>query len=173
MSSRPPTTSEPQSRGSTPSNSTYFSYPVAATFSGILRRLSSEPGAIRSDSNSPTHPSHKSAMNGAFYTPPQRSASPFQPPPLTALTLQGWKQSTKEDDRLLSKALAEEIRLLVPPRNQLVDSWRLVYSLDQDGSSLATLYKKVDDYRGKRGGFVLVVRDGGGNVRFPCRRLDG
>lgn len=172
MSSHREPASEPQSRGTTPSSSTYFSYPVAATVSGILRRLASEPGSNQSGSHSPSRSSKLSAttnnvaaaMNGSFYTPPQRSASPFQPPPLTALTLQGWKQSTRNDARLLSKALAEEIRLLLPPRNQLVDSWKLMYSLDQDGSSLATLYKKADDYRGKRGGFVLVVRDGSGNV---------
>lgn len=103
-------------------------------------------------------------MNGALYSPPQRTASPFQPPPLTALSLQGYKYNTTESAKLLTKALAEEIRLLFPPRNQLVDSWRLVYSLDQDGSSLATLYKRADEYRGSRGGYVLVVRDGSGNV---------
>ena len=65
----------------------------------------------------------------------------------------------------------------MPARNQLVDSWRLVYSLDQDGSSLTTLYNRADDYRGKRGGFVLVVRDGSGNVRCSSAQkrlwLDG
>jgi hypothetical protein len=91
-------------------------------------------------------------------------ASPFQPPPLTPLTLKGYRQSTSEKGKLLSKALAEEIRLLVPPRLQLVDEWSLAYSLEQNGVSLATLYQKSDDYRGKRGGFVLVVRDGSGGV---------
>lgn len=70
----------------------------------------------------------------------------------------------REKGKLLSNALAEEIRLLVPPRLQLVDEWSLAYSLEQNGVSLATLYKQSDDYRGKRGGFVLVVRDGSGGV---------
>jgi hypothetical protein len=52
----------------------------------------------------------------------------------------------------------------VPPRLQLVDEWNLAYSLEQDGVSLATLYKRSEEYRGKRGGFVLVVRDGSGGV---------
>lgn len=167
-------TESQDSPSSTPSHSAYFSYPVAATVSGLLRRLSSEPSTARSRSRSPSSRTPKksattnvaaAAMNGSLYTPPQpRSASPFQPPPLTPLTLSGWKPSTRESARLLSKALAEEVRLLFPPRNQLVDKWVLIYSLDQDGSSLATLYKKADAYRGKRGGFVLVVRDGSGNV---------
>lgn len=70
----------------------------------------------------------------------------------------------REKGKLLSTALAEEIRLLFPPRLQLVDEWTLAYSLEQNGVSLATLYEKSEDYRGKRGGFVLVVKDGGGGV---------
>lgn len=72
----------------------------------------------------------------------------------------------REQGKLLSKALAEEIRLLVPPRLQLVDEWSLTYSLEQNGVSLATLYQKSEEYRGKRGGYVLVVQDGTGGV---CR----
>ena len=102
-------------------------------------------------------------MDGVF-TPPQRKLSPFQPPPLTPLSLTGYKLNTTQSARLLSKALAEEIRLLVPPRLQLVDEWQLAYSLEQNGVSLGTLYQKSEEYRGKRGGFVLVVQDGSGGV---------
>ncbi|KAF2835880.1 TLD-domain-containing protein [Patellaria atrata CBS 101060] len=98
-------------------------------------------------------------MHGV-YTPPHRRASPFQPPPLTPLTLKGYKFNTSDSAKLLSRSLAEEIRLLIPPRLQLVEDWHLAYSLEQNGVSLSTLYKMVEDYRGKRGGFVLVVRDG-------------
>jgi hypothetical protein len=57
---------------------------------------------------------------------------------------------------------------------QLVDEWNLAYSLEQNGVSLATLYEKCDDYRGKRGGFVLVVQDASGSVssmpfQFQCQ----
>jgi hypothetical protein len=102
-------------------------------------------------------------MNNVFQ-PPYRHASPFQPPPLTPLTLKGYRQDTREKGKLLSKALAEEIRLLVPPRLQLLDEWSLAYSLEQNGVSLGTLYQKSDDFRGKRGGYVLVVKDGSGSV---------
>ena len=94
------------------------------------------------------------------YTPPYRTASPFQPPPLYPVTLKGYRSETASSAQLLSRALAEEIRLLVPPRLQLCEEWNLVYSLDQDGVSLGTLYKKCDDLRGLRNGFILVVKDG-------------
>lgn len=100
----------------------------------------------------------------SVYQPSYRTASPFQPPPLTPLTLRGYREGMREKGKLLSTALAEEIRLLFPPRLQLVDEWTLAYSLEQNGVSLGTLYKQSEDYRGKRGGFVLVVRDGGGGV---------
>lgn len=70
----------------------------------------------------------------------------------------------REKGKLLNNALAEEIRLLLPPRLQLVDEWCLAYSLEQNGVSLGTLYKQADDYRGRRGGFVLVVKDSGGGI---------
>ena len=108
--------------------------------------------------------SSSSTMNSAILHAPHRSASPFQPPPLTPLSLRGYKVGMREQGKLLSKALAEEIRLLVPPRLQLVDEWSLMYSLEQNGVSLSTFYQSCEEYRGKRGGFVLVVRDGGGGV---------
>jgi hypothetical protein len=101
--------------------------------------------------------------DGPIYTP-RRTASPFQPPPLYPLSLKGYKENTGESGRLLTKAIAEEIRLLVPPRLQLCEDWNLVYSLEQDGSSLGTLYAKGEELRGVRNGFVLVVRDGDGGV---------
>jgi hypothetical protein len=105
-------------------------------------------------------------MDGV-YTPPYRTASPFQPPPLYPVNLKGWRDGTAESARLLTKALAEEIRLLVPPRLQLCEEWNLVYSLEEHGVSLGTLYKKCDELRGLRNGFVLVVRDGEGGVCSP------
>lgn len=80
------------------------------------------------------------------------------------MTLKGWRENTDPSAQLLSRALAEEIRLLVPPRLQLCEEWNLIYSLEQDGVSLGTLYKKCDDLRGLRNGFVLVVKDGEGGV---------
>jgi len=158
-------------KSNSPASSSYFTYPVSYAVTGLLRRLNSEPVSKHTSTSGTTSLSQSfqslhsdgSDMNSVF-APPNRKASPFQPPPLTPLSLKGYTSSTRENGRLLSKALAEEIRLLVPPRLQLVDDWELCYSLEQDGVSLGTLYKRAEEYRGRRGGYVLVIRDGGGGV---------
>lgn len=60
-------------------------------------------------------------------------------PPLGPLTLTGYKESTHH--RLLDLELANNIRNLIPARFQLFDNWELVYSLEQHGISLNTLYR--------------------------------
>ncbi|CCE83155.1 Piso0_003727 [Millerozyma farinosa CBS 7064] len=59
---------------------------------------------------------------------------------LAPVTLTGYKDTTKH--RLLDGELAEDIRKLVPARLQLFDTWELVYSLEQHGISLKTLYQR-------------------------------
>lgn len=183
----PPQRPTPSQTRSTPnantnnrySTSSFFTYPVSRTMSGLLRRISMEPSS--SSSNNKNHNKRSSgggvlqpntSSHPGVYTPPRRhTPSPFQPPPLSPLNLQGWKDGTPERARLLSRQLAEEIRLLMPPRLQLVEDWQLAYSLEQDGVSLATLYQNCEELRGRRGGYVLVVRDEGGGVssfdKFP------
>ncbi|KAF1920647.1 hypothetical protein BDU57DRAFT_509044 [Ampelomyces quisqualis] len=185
--------SPPTSRSRPARSSSYFTYPISYAVSGVLRRLNTEtsPKLEANGDSRPVQNSSKSiqsqlqssasSLSHSFaslvnttatsasdmqnvFQPPHRHASPFQPPPLTPLTLKGYRHGTREKGKLLSKALAEEIRLLVPPRLQLVDEWSLAYSLEQNGVSLATLYQKSDEYRGKRGGYVLVIRDGSGSV---------
>ncbi|OJD38027.1 oxidation resistance protein 1 [Diplodia corticola] len=146
------------------SASSFFSYPVSRTVSGLLRRISTEPSSSNDLASSMGGLKPNTSSVPGVYTPPRRHASPFQPPPLSPLNLDGWKPGTADRSKLLSRQLAEEIRLLIPPRLQLVEDWKLAYSLEQDGVSLATLYKNCEDLRGKRGGYVLVVRDGGGGI---------
>lgn len=90
----------------------------------------------------------------------------MQPPPLEPLILTGFNEDTPASARLLSAAIAEEIRIMVPERLRIEDEWKLVYSLDQDGASLATLYEKCAAYTEHRNGFVLVVQDQEGGVRI-------
>lgn len=108
----------------------------------------------------------RDGINGVFNPVKHRTASPFRPPPLEPLVLHGYRDDTPESARLLSGAVAEEIRAMVPERLRITEDWRLVYSLEQDGSSLATLYQKCQGYQGKRAGFVLVVRDQEGAVSW-------
>lgn len=111
----------------------------------------------RDSKSSLTSPNDSSSSSRVFT--PVRTVSPFQPPPLTPLTLTGDPSNLQQ--QLLTRALAEEIRLLVPARLQLVDTWRLAYSLDRDGASLATLYDNCRDIssRSPRAGYVLIIRD--------------
>jgi len=80
-------------------------------------------------------------------------------PPLTPLSLQGYKDSTK--NRLLSTELGDEIRNILPARLQISSDWKLLYSLEQHGSSLNTLYSntKPNSTRYDKGGYLLVIKD--------------
>lgn len=168
--SRPPL--QPPSQSSNPFNlmSTlqYFTEPVSYTVKGLVRRISEDeaPTPLARALSANYNGSMADPTTGVFHPPqaPQRKKSPFQPPPLTPLTLHGYKSSTTSKARPLRKAIAEEIRLLIPPRLQLMDNWNLIYSLEQNGSTLSTLYGLCDEFRGKRGGFVLVVRDSTGGT---------
>lgn len=162
------TTSTPPDPSSQPTSS-YLSYPVSHVVSALYRRLtepSPHPPPAQSTSRQQSSTPPRSMPNG-LYTQPHRTASPFQPPPLSPLSLAGFDPATSPSAQILSRALAEEIRLLVPPRLQLADTWSLVYSLEQDGVSLATLYNKCASADlPKSSSFVLVIRDAAGGVRF-------
>lgn len=110
----------------------------------------------------PPPPFAASSRNNSYTPSPRATPPPFQPPPLTPLSLDGLCRTS--DHQILSKLIAEEIRLLLPPRLQLVDTWRILFSLERDGASLKTLYDICEQERGTRAGFVLVVRDSGGGV---------
>ncbi|KAL3482509.1 hypothetical protein BJX99DRAFT_266102 [Aspergillus californicus] len=150
----------------------YFSYPVTHVVSGLYRRLTDPPSSttnsnmmsrLRRNNPDPSSSSSSISSQQKIFTP-VRTVSPFQPPPLTPLTLLTSEDNTRTltpENQRLSRALAEEIRLLVPPRFQLVDTWRLAYSLDRDGASLSTLYEncRAISNRSPRAGYVLVIRD--------------
>ncbi|KAI8965530.1 TLD-domain-containing protein [Daldinia sp. FL1419] len=150
-------------------------YGIGSAVLGLWRRLSS----LESPSSPPPNkftppPSHAQLYNansepagvgdgitGPFVPPTRRTPSPLRGlPSLEPLTLRGYRADTRADERLLANGLAEEIRTFLPERLKIIEDWRLVYSLYQDGSSLSTLYKRCEEYRGRRVGFVLVVRDG-------------
>ncbi|KAL5337314.1 hypothetical protein BJX70DRAFT_248434 [Aspergillus crustosus] len=177
-----PGTDPPESTTNNSSNSapfhqsaaSYFSYPVTHVVSGLYRRITDPPNTNTSNMMSrlrrsnPDPSSSSSSVSSTSQNPvfsPVRTVSPFQPPPLTPLTLLTNEEHTPiplpPQNQILTRALAEEIRLLVPPRLQLVDTWRLAYSLDRDGASLSTLYDncRAVSTRSPRAGYVLVIRD--------------
>jgi len=152
---------------------------VSSLWGGLVRRFSSEPGQPTSPTpgssfyHAQTFPDGldgSGSHNGidGVYNPPKlyehRTTSPMRPPPLEPLQLNGFAPDTSQDARLLTAAVAEEIRIMIPARLSIVDEWNLVYSLEQDGASLQTLYEKCARYSGTRVGWVLVVRDREGGI---------
>lgn len=143
-------------------------------FGGLVRRFSDmtaaqpiqqqKEGSFIGSQQHPWSSHHNNGINGVYTPPIHRSASPMRPPPLEPLELKGFRDDTQQSARLLTPAVAEEIRIMVPERQRIEDEWNLIYSLDQDGASLATLYKMCSDYEGTRASFVLVVRDNDGGV---------
>ncbi|KAJ4862209.1 TLD domain-containing protein [Trichoderma breve] len=136
-------------------------------WTGLMRRFSTEDTRVGSDfdEDAESHHSHshhhhhlKDGINDV-YTPTLRTLSPFRPPPLDPVVLHGYKDNTPAGSRLLTNVVAEEIRTMVPERLRITEDWRLVYSLEQNGTSLATLYQRCRQYEGMRVGFVLVVKD--------------
>lgn len=94
-------------------------------FNRILSR-SSRTMSPPSSSNSSQHSSRSRSRDNSL-------------PPLSTLVLNGYKASSKH--KLLDTELASNIRNLLPPRLQLFDEWDLVYSFEQNGISLNTLYR--------------------------------
>ncbi|CAN6664289.1 oxidation resistance protein 1 [Trichomonascus vanleenenianus] len=86
----------------------------------------------------------------------------YSPPPLGPVEIEGYLDATKT--RLFDSEVCEEIRHLMPPRLQLYDTWCLVYSLEQHGAALSTLYDRVRPAQGKRPGYVLAIKDTGGHL---------
>ncbi|KAL2262332.1 hypothetical protein VTK26DRAFT_1674 [Humicola hyalothermophila] len=176
--SSPGAVTPPGTTGS-PGSSAFLSNSVSSFWGGLMRRFSSEPSPSalspplsmpHAKTFQPDGDHHHRKHDGidGVYTPPRlyshRTPSPMQPPPLEPLQLRGFSDETTDSARLLNTGIAEEIRTMVPARLSLVDEWRLVYSLEQDGASLATLYEKCAQYQGKRVGFVICVKDCEGGV---------
>lgn len=61
--------------------------------------------------------------------------------------------------------IPRQIRPSLPPRIRISTKWNLLYSLDQHGISIGTMYERMKvGLRGSSGGVVLVVKDGRGSV---------
>ncbi|KAK6455190.1 TLD-domain-containing protein [Scheffersomyces xylosifermentans] len=105
--------------------------PLVQKRSTFLGRLINGSGRSPSPSSKPLQASSSSSSNRENSLPP-----------LSPLTLKGYRASTKH--RLLDDELADNIRNLLPARLQLFDEWELTYSLEQHGISLNTLYRNCD-----------------------------
>ncbi|ORX38874.1 TLD-domain-containing protein [Kockovaella imperatae] len=75
--------------------------------------------------------------------------------------LVGRREST---DSVLLETDADMLRRHLPARKRISNQWTLLFSLDQHGASLSTLYRQVERYAmsHKGSGNILVVKDGHG-----------
>lgn len=80
------------------------------------------------------------------------------------IDLMGYNLRTK--NRLMTKEMGQELRALFPSRIQLYTDWTLIYSLEQHGSSLHSLYGNIEKTQipKRRVGYLIVVRDSRGGI---------
>ncbi|KAI8886012.1 TLD-domain-containing protein [Backusella circina FSU 941] len=71
------------------------------------------------------------------------------------------KDRKVDTDPVLSSDIANSLRLQLPSRYRLSSEWTLLYSLDQHGISMSTLYRLV---KGNKGPIVLAVKDADDNI---------
>lgn len=78
---------------------------------------------------------------------------------LPPVKLNGYLPTTK--NKLLTPDMCDELRNLMPTRVQLYTDWQLLYSLEQHGASLRSLYENVapESATPMRVGYVLVIKD--------------
>ncbi|RSH95385.1 oxidation resistance protein 1 [Saitozyma podzolica] len=73
------------------------------------------------------------------------------------LSLRGRREVTIP---VLTQSQADQLRRHLPPRQRMSGGWTLLFSLDQHGASLSTLYRQVEKSSSRRRGFgnLLVAR---------------
>ncbi|TID14164.1 hypothetical protein CANINC_004810 [Pichia inconspicua] len=110
----------------------------------------------------------------------KQESDDYSDPPLTPLQLIGRNPLSKH--RILTEELAEELRHHVPSILQISHTWELLYSIEQCGTSLQTLYNNcrpnTNENLNRRRGFFIVVEDTRGNIfgayiNEHLRPLDG
>lgn len=80
------------------------------------------------------------------------------------INLFGFNSTTR--NRLLTDEIGHELRTLFPSRIQLYTDWTLIYSLEQHGASLHSLYGNLHDTMVSklRVGYLIIIRDSRGGL---------
>ncbi|CEP62439.1 Oxr1p LALA0_S05e05688g [Lachancea lanzarotensis] len=88
----------------------------------------------------------------------------FEDESLPPVTLHGYINTTR--NRLLSPDICDELRNLMPTRIQLYSDWHLLYSLQQHGASLQSLFGRTasDKAIPARIGYVILIEDRKGGL---------
>ncbi|SGZ28251.1 BQ5605_C027g10296 [Microbotryum silenes-dioicae] len=88
---------------------------------------------------------------------PEHVYDPRAPDAVQPITLAGVRPGVQ---RALDEDIADGIRPSLPPRLRISHRWTLIYSLDQHGISIGTMYDRMRiALKGVDGGVVLVVKD--------------
>ncbi|GAA5968917.1 hypothetical protein JCM11641_000781 [Rhodosporidiobolus odoratus] len=163
----PPTPpNQTQAFSSSPPPTASSSTPFSAT-SGPSDRSSRHPPPPSSKTypdpstlSARTKPSSTRSKTSASLTP-NRILSAFDPT-AQPIRLVGLRDGVK---RVLDEDVAEGLRPSLPPRLRVSPRWTLLYSLDQHGISLSTLFSQLDrGLKDRDGGFVLIIRTERGEV---------
>lgn len=128
---------------------------VASSSGSSLFSKKTKPGKM---SRSKTTPEFGSTISFATSNTSEESFG------LPEVNLNGYKPETRH--RVVKQDMCNDLRSLMPTRIQLYANWTLLYSLEQHGASLSTLYSDVkpSDRTNKRVGYLMAIEDMDGGV---------
>ncbi|WVN87759.1 uncharacterized protein L203_102954 [Cryptococcus depauperatus CBS 7841] len=68
-------------------------------------------------------------------------------------------------EKVLGPSDAQKLRICLPPRQRLSNQWTLLFSIDQHGSSLSTLYRRIEQHSIHHSalGYIIAILDGQSN----------
>lgn len=121
--------------------------------------LAPEGASSRSSSPSSTSTTRSSRKTSRDRNVSSDGFSLLQDDALPVVKLTGYLPTTK--NRLVTPDMCDELRSLMPMRIQLYTEWELLYSLEQHGASLKSLYDNVAPKSAApmRVGYVIVIKD--------------
>ncbi|KAK9719359.1 oxidation resistance protein 1, variant 2 [Basidiobolus ranarum] len=122
------------SRSKTPSRPEFHSYRHLSRSYGVLSR-----------SKSVTFPIN--------YSAPENVVGLTKALELSPIKLMGRAETTTP---VLSVELGSELRLRIPRARRLEPSWKLLYSIDQHGVSIHTMYENLRNHQGP---IILAIKD--------------
>ncbi|KAJ1899065.1 oxidation resistance protein 1 [Kickxella alabastrina] len=122
-----------------------------------IRRLDATACATQEAMDTPLPVSHVSAADSHVEIIAASAPVQQQLPPRRPVQLQGRNEDTP---KVLTATIAEELRLLLPVQQRLAKSWRLVYSMDQQGTSMHTMLTMCENEKE----LMLVIKDTKGRV---------
>ncbi|CAO3655747.1 unnamed protein product [Mucor hiemalis] len=140
-------------RGSLPNSNLYLNQLVDDDSSSIVSSSNSTNSLATTvdSSNSVNNSAAVDALVIASLIPTKAKPINFDEMPI--VTLSDRKQ---DSEVVLTEDIAELIRPYLPRRYRVAPKWNLLYSLDQHGVSLGTMYSQMKDYEGP---CMMIIKD--------------